>query len=60
VSVAAGCAEDATWWIARHFAGEFRQDAYRRLDNVLHHVAYAEQGAPVVVQQSAVGLREVV
>jgi twitching motility protein PilT len=59
VTVAAQSAQDAPWWIARHFAGEFRSDAYRRLDNVLQHVTHADKGASAVVEAIEHGLREV-
>jgi twitching motility protein PilT len=59
VTVAAQCAEDAPWWLARHFSGEFRSDTYRRLDNVLLHVTHADNGEQAVVQQVNHELREV-
>ena len=59
VTVAAHCAQDAPWWIARHFSGEYRTDAYRRIDNVLQHVVHADKGEPAVVQDITHKLREV-
>ena len=59
VTVAAQCADDAPWWIARHFAGEYRSDAYRRIENVLQHTTHADKGESAHVQDIAPGLREV-
>ena len=59
ISVPAPTVAEARWWIARHFVGEHREDAMRRIDALCHTIVAVPSEGPAISWQPESPLREV-
>ena len=59
ISIPAPTVAEARWWIARHFAGEHREDAIRRIDTLCHTIVAVPEEGPAIAWQPESALRQV-